>query len=1104
MKKMKNSKLYILVFGLLSFFSAKAQDPEYIKNFVQKVIPPSPTAYEMSTYGNLPLNGCSGAFSYNLPIYEVKSGDITIPLTLNYFSTGVEIDKLAGIVGMDWTLNAGGVISRTIKDYPDELGTRWYPQGAIDPMNNIAMIKHIARDDQTQSFYDGEPDWFSFTVNGLSGQFFFDQDLVPHVLSDQRVKISYQISGEFTQFTITDEQGFVYTFGGDDNYAEKTLLLNQCDNWPNSIHKTAWFLKQIQSPQNNIVTFQYASNNFYTNTNLSITASLNGQCPNPTLPSSMQGVLTECISASDIQSKTISNISFDGNSVSFIYNTQRQDNGGSYLTEIKVKRGTQLVKDIVLGYETVQARIVPMSSYISLDTSLNYRLFLKEVTFKGDTSGTNFEHYGFEYYESDKLSRRLSYSKDNFGFNNNSTNSTSFSTSITSMNNWNELSGGMPTQCTANTTVSPSTVHYGMLKKITYPTQGYTKITYEANSDIRTVQNVNTAPSFTFAIYKPTCDNVSASQTKTWVSDGSSIRLNGTITALGNPPCANGIYKIKIWKDNVLFVDLQFPLGTAYNTNSSATCTAGFNNYAPICTVSGSTYKVTISIENGPGSGQVIMDYLAPVITNVDEVFYGPGARVKRVEDVSEGNTYNKRTFYYNQLSEYPSANTSMENYYEPVLYNLATNAIWCKIVPESNACYHWELKPSYTYEFNANGYADGYLNRQGISYSAITQMYDYSNGSNGSIEKIYSPVPASPAYPVLGYEIYGAPSSNYGDVFKDKVTRETVYDTQKKAVKRKKTHYTLLENNYVVSTMARKRFAYPWEDDWTGAYICADTTIVQPLSNYSMWVYKNYYGVLKADTIVEQDFFVDEIVEKVTVNAYGLSPYYQLISQNTTNSLGEIFNSTYQYANQLIGVEQSPYMQQLVDANRIAEPIVIKTYRGSTKLLEKHIKYSKSSLTGNLLLPIAIYTRKGDGNIDISATTDRKLQFTRYDTKGNILEYLNEGDIPVSIIWGYNSQYPIAKIQNALYSSLSSYISSLQTSSNSGTLTQSSFTSLRTAFPNALIETYTYLPLVGPISSISIKEDLTTFEYDDFLRLKFVRDKFGKIVSENNYRFKQ
>ncbi|HLP65509.1 RHS repeat domain-containing protein [Flavobacterium sp.] len=110
-----------------------------------------------------------------------------------------------------------------------------------------------------------------------------------------------------------------------------------------------------------------------------------------------------------------------------------------------------------------------------------------------------------------------------------------------------------------------------------------------------------------------------------------------------------------------------------------------------------------------------------------------------------------------------------------------------------------------------------------------------------------------------------------------------------------------------------------------------------------------------------------------------------------------------------------------------------------------------------------------------------------------------------MSYIWGYNKTQPIAKIENATYAQVSSYVSNLQTLSNGTDEANliSALNALRTALPNAMITTITYIPLVGVHTITDPKGDVQTYEYDTFGRLKAVYDKDGYKLAENDYHYK-
>lgn len=126
-------------------------------------------------------------------------------------------------------------------------------------------------------------------------------------------------------------------------------------------------------------------------------------------------------------------------------------------------------------------------------------------------------------------------------------------------------------------------------------------------------------------------------------------------------------------------------------------------------------------------------------------------------------------------------------------------------------------------------------------------------------------------------------------------------------------------------------------------------------------------------------------------------------------------------------------------------------------------------------------------------------------DNKGNILQYHDKNGVNTSIIYGYNQAQAIAKIENATYSEVSSFVSNLQSISNTGTESSmiTALNNLRNSLQNAMVTTYTYLPLVGISSITDPKGNLRTYTYDSFGRLEFVKDAQGNLVSQNQYHYK-
>ncbi|MDC0009580.1 RHS repeat protein, partial [Winogradskyella sp.] len=108
----------------------------------------------------------------------------------------------------------------------------------------------------------------------------------------------------------------------------------------------------------------------------------------------------------------------------------------------------------------------------------------------------------------------------------------------------------------------------------------------------------------------------------------------------------------------------------------------------------------------------------------------------------------------------------------------------------------------------------------------------------------------------------------------------------------------------------------------------------------------------------------------------------------------------------------------------------------------------------------------------------------------------------------------PVAKIENATYTQVSSYVNNIKNKSNlddDRCLDSSScdeknlriaLQSLRSNLPNAMVTTYTYDPLIGVTSITDSKGYTVYYEYDNLHRLVRVKDEDGKIMSENKYHY--
>ena len=97
---MKKTFSYLLILSLY-FSSAVAQTSNTL---LPTIIPSSPEAMSIAQYVNYPINYCSGLAQIEIPLFEVQSGDITLPVSLSFHASGLKTKTIADWVGLGLSL----------------------------------------------------------------------------------------------------------------------------------------------------------------------------------------------------------------------------------------------------------------------------------------------------------------------------------------------------------------------------------------------------------------------------------------------------------------------------------------------------------------------------------------------------------------------------------------------------------------------------------------------------------------------------------------------------------------------------------------------------------------------------------------------------------------------------------------------------------------------------------------------------------------------------------------------------------------------------------------------------------------------------------------
>ena len=104
---------------------------------------------------------------------------------------------------------------------------------------------------------------------------------------------------------------------------------------------------------------------------------------------------------------------------------------------------------------------------------------------------------------------------------------------------------------------------------------------------------------------------------------------------------------------------------------------------------------------------------------------------------------------------------------------------------------------------------------------------------------------------------------------------------------------------------------------------------------------------------------------------------------------------------------------QELINQNRIATPIEVTSSKVKNTNPEEILSkvYNQYNDWGNnIIAPSVIQAAKANDILK-----DR-ITYHDYDNQGNPLEVSKADGSHIIYIWGYNNQYPIAKIANATY----------------------------------------------------------------------------------------
>jgi len=354
-------------------------------------------------------------------------------------------------------------------------------------------------------------------------------------------------------------------------------------------------------------------------------------------------------------------------------------------------------------------------------------------------------------------------------------------------------------------------------------------------------------------------------------------------------------------------------------------------------------------------------------------------------------------------------------------------------------------------------------------------------------------------------FRYYGTTSNDYGLLDENNILKEMswVYNA---------TTSSLTENCTVF-----KRYEL-------SGYYGTGQNFYQPYSIVSYNLWSNW---VKLTSYTEKDYNLNDPGNTIVVTKnsfYDNSTHGLLTREESVDSKGNALKKTVRYPldintgvySSMVGLNMQNYpVEQTMYVNNYVSGSTLTQYKSGGG---SYVPDKTYSLETTSLLPS--FTPFNGSTRDSHYNSIAELEYINYDSNGKILEYKTRDNITVSLYYlnSYSSS-PVIKAFNISYTNLSNAINSItvpstglslpQSYQSSGTIPvndiKSVVTGIKTMYSSNQPQVfgYTYKSLLGMTSETDTNGTTVNYEYDNFGRLKVIRDNDGNIVKSFNYNYK-
>ena len=1089
-------RAYLLAIGFLLLFSkgVNAQDDPLSP---PSVVPSTPEAAALGKFIDVPVSHYTGVPQIGIPLCAVSEMGVGIDIALSYHGSGIKVDEIASRVGLGWSLSGQGSVTRSVRGTPDDY------QGSGFLNTSITVADYFAATPIQQATWtiqnntigalDFESDMYYFNLpGGASGKFFFQQDgtpvMIPHN-QDITINPVQNTAGHIEKWEITTANGLKYYLGksqdGSKEAVDRTTsntFTVQAGSGTTSFpetpahfenYVTTWHLLEVVTPYNDVVEYAYEPITVSTST-----VSFSGE--RSRLSGTGCGAGSSSYTQINNSRRRLQSITSENTTVAFTYGHNRQDLiNDAALTKLSVfNNESTLIKEYRFTYDYFTSSIAHGNSVPFGDMDQRKkRLYLKELT--ETFAGSDNRQYEFEYDTTHILPDRLSFATDFWGYYNGKNNSTTHipATEVFAQGQFFDTPG-------ADRKVDSDYAKACSLKKIVYPTGGSTTYNFEGNM----VQGGT-------AFFAATDYNL---ETIAFVnSTGNNAQVIEVPFTISNDPGnfnfpVQGIvdYSLQMYDTQGSPIPLCDPQG--FDCPKVAVRDANNTLIADITNASGSipivqngSYKLVVenySADFGDKidvfttiSGRRLLDPISP-----NAVFGG-----LRVKDVTLRDTDNsqilKKVYSYTQFDD---ANLSSGRALNPPTF------VWDGLPCNSGPVVEVSSNPIFPMD-NQGNYSVGYAN--------VTEAFEGSETGKTEYTFHIEPLGQGDQTNVFDTNILGG----LNDEFPNTPLHDLSY---LRGLLLKQVHYRKNPNQSfspIQQTVNTYHFRVTSERIQHSNIAMASRGNFHFANDYTNFSERFYMDSSENTTFFYNDSgaLVNQLSQTTNYHYDSFPLHNQLTKTLTTNSEGNTTEVETKYAADVANISGLSGTQQNAisrlhanDLHRINTPIEVTTYEEGEKLSTQRTIYKDWG--SDLVLPELVRTAKSNDGLE-----DR-LEYTDYDSEGNILEVRQSNGSVTAYVWGYQQTYPVAKVENATRSqieALSGFGNNFH--AGAGALGQSQINQLR-SLPNALVTTYTYKPMVGITSMTDTRGYTMYYEYDAFNRLTAIKDADNNLIEDYEYHY--